>query len=94
MKAKSIKSSNWARRLKRSLGNGNAYEEGISIVEKLKSGEITHVFLNYNNENGSWVWSIQPFVIFGNLGEYWLDAAPTKKRAIEICREMGWRIKK
>lgn len=91
---KSIKSSNWARRLKRSLGNGNAYEEGILIAEKLKSGEITHVFLNHNNETGDWIWSIQPFVIFGNLGEYWLDAVKTKKRAIEICREMGWKIKK
>jgi hypothetical protein len=95
MKTKpTIKSSNWARRLKRSLGNGSSYLEGISIAERLKSGEITHVFLNHNNENGYWVWSIQPFVIFGNLGEYWLDALPTKKKAIAVCREMGWGIKK
>jgi hypothetical protein len=93
-KTKSIKSSNWARRLKRGLGNGSSYLEGISIAERLASGEITHVFLNYNNENGEWVWSIQPFVVFGNLGEYWLDAFPTKKEAIACCREMGWRIKK
>jgi hypothetical protein len=91
---KSIRSSNWARRLKRSLGQGSAYEEGIQIAEKLLSGEIPSVFLNHNDENGEWMWSIQPFVTFGNLGEYWLDAKKTKKEAEQVCREMGWKIKK
>jgi hypothetical protein len=95
-KQPAIRSTPWARRLKRAVG-GSAYEEGIRIANELRSGEISGVTIRKTDEHravGDYEWVIQPFVVYGNDWEYWLDAAKTKKRAVEICREMGWKVLK
>ena len=91
-----VRSSNWARRLKRAVG-GSAYKEGIRIANELRSGEISGVTIDKTDEHravGDYEWVIRPFVVYGNDWEYWLDAAKTKKRAVEICKEMGWKVLK
>ena len=92
----SVRSSNWARRFKRAVG-GSSYEEAIRIANKLSSGEISGVTIHKTYGHsvfGDRGWFICPFVVFGNEWGFWLDIAPTKKRAIEICKEMGWKVLK
>jgi hypothetical protein len=91
-----IRSSNWARRLKKELGNSSSYQDGIRLAEELRAGNILGVDIYKNDETGEWLWSIVPASAFlsRNDAGFWLDSAPTKKRAIEICKEMGWKILK
>lgn len=91
MNKKTIKSSNWAQRFKRTCPTG--YKEAIQLAERLRSGEIQEVMIYPNNENGTWVWSIVPSG--ENVSrfdqEFWLDAKEFQKDAIAICCEMGWK---
>jgi hypothetical protein len=96
----SVRSSNWARRFKRAVG-GSAYEEGIRIATRLRLGEISGVTIEKTDAYhgvpcgiGDYRWVICPFVVYGPDWQYWLDIAPTKKRAVEICKEMGWKVLK
>jgi len=95
MKTKSIKSSNWARRFRRSIGR-ESYQEALDIHEYIMSEKDGGVSLYHNNENGDWLWSIVPYwdSIPKRYDGFWLDSAPTKKRALEICKEMGWKVLK
>jgi hypothetical protein len=91
-----IRSTPWARRFKRAV-RGSAYKEVIRIANKLSSGEISGVTIHKTYGHsvfGDRGWVICPFVVFGSEWGFWLDVAHTKKRAVEICREMGWKVLK
>ncbi|WP_139093316.1 hypothetical protein [Delftia sp. JD2] len=46
------------------------------------------VFIERSFETGDPVWAVRVF----DDPEFWMEAKPTKVQAIELCREMGWKI--
>lgn len=46
-------------------------------------------------EESTWasrdLWALA-VVLDGEESDFWLDAKPTKKEAIALCRRMGWKI--
>lgn len=47
------------------------------------------VWLVRNNAAGVWQWSI----VADELAPgFWMDAKPTRREALALCREMGWKV--
>lgn len=82
MSREQIESTPWAKAFK--LDSPVSYEEAIRYA---LDPEL-QVILDNNNENGKWVWAIRVF----DSPAFWMDATPTKKAAIALCRTMGWLI--
>lgn len=83
-----IETTEWARSLKRNVPS--AYIEAINLASR----PVVEVILRHTDENGYWKWAI---VYAGEeypTGDFWMDAKDTKKEAVALCREMGWRIVK
>ena len=59
-KLKPIKSTNWARRFKRGMGEFQS-KEALEIDSLIKSEKGGGVELYHNNDNGEWLWSIVPY---------------------------------
>lgn len=79
---KKIESTPWAKAFK--LDSPVSYEQGIRYALEPE----LQVILDHNNESSDWVWAIRVF----DSPEFWMDVRPTKKDAIALCREMGWKI--
>jgi hypothetical protein len=81
MTRKEIEKTNWARDFKKD--SPISYEEAIDIamIPKLS------VTIYRTNENGEWMWAIEPV----NVAGFWMDARKTKKESEKLCKEMGWR---
>jgi len=94
IKQKSIKSSNWARRTKRSCPT--CYKECIELAQLLRDKVYEGVTFYHNDDAGIWQWSILPYDVFlpTKWNGFWLDSFPTKRQAVECCREMKWKILK
>lgn len=46
------------------------------------------VLIERTDETGESQWAIRVF----DDPSFWMDAKPTKKAAVELCRTMGWKI--
>lgn len=76
MTKKELEQTEWAKNFKK--GCPTSYKKAIDLVT------IT-VKILHSNELGEWMWA----VVAGE--DFWLDAFTTKKEAINLCKEMGWR---
>lgn len=47
------------------------------------------VEVEHTNETGEWQWAI---LAASHDPDFWMAAFPTKKAALELCQEMGWRL--
>ena len=81
-----IEATEWAKRFK--VECPNSYEEAITLAEK-----VEHVVIDQRDDHssrGDSLWAIIPECDT----EFWLDALPTKKAAMAVCREMNWRVRR
>ena len=62
-----------------------SYPEAI----RLARDPTLRVELTHNNDTGEWKWAI--CAVSHDPG-FWMDAKPTKKAALELCRTMGWKL--
>ena len=80
---KRIERTKWAREFKRDC------PWNYSTAIELASDADLFVQIKRSTEvklAGEWA------IIAG--GDFWLDAKPTKREAVTLCHEMGWRISK
>lgn len=86
---RTISKSKWARRFKRNCPTG--YKGGLELARFFKNKVYLGVYFYYNNESGIYQWSILAINLFfpRKWESFWLDSFPTKKQAVQCCREMG-----
>jgi hypothetical protein len=77
-----IRATDWAKRFKRNAPS--SFEEALSIA----AAPRLPVILKWNEDTGERLCSVSPIA----NPDFWLDAFPTAKEAIQLCREMDWRI--
>lgn len=61
------------------------------VKEQIKQyiKDKVEVFINYNNENGKWVYAVQV-----KNTDFWLDAFKTREKAIEYINKNGLVLKR
>lgn len=79
---KNIERTKWAKNLKKV--SPDCYEMAIQIA----STENLEVEIFQTNETGETMWAIHAV----NDPGFWLDAFPSRQRAINLCKTMGWVI--
>lgn len=77
-----IESTAWAKAFK--AGSPVSYQEAIEYAME----DRLEVLVERTNENGLMLWAIRVF----DEPDFWMDAKPTKKSAISLCKEMGWKV--
>lgn len=78
-----LEATPWAREFK--ADSPVSYEQALTLV---MAPDLT-VWLVHNCDVGIWQWSI----VADELAPgFWLDAKPTKKAALALCRQMGWPV--
>lgn len=66
-----------------------SYKEAIKIASRPN----LRVCINRTNESGEKLWAITPDDPNDeNYYDFWLDSKKTRKEAIRLCKEMGWKI--
>lgn len=82
MTEKELMATKWAKEFKKDNPNIFAYNEAINIamIPSLP------VIIYRTDENGEWVWAIEPV----NVAGFWMGAKKTKKESMKLCDEMGW----
>jgi hypothetical protein len=79
----SVEVTSWARLFKEECPSG--YEKAI---EHALNPDL-QVDIDFNNENGSWVYAVR---VVGDE-EFWMDAFPSRRKAVQFCAAMGWPVK-
>ncbi|EKD98129.1 MAG: hypothetical protein ACD_23C00570G0004 [uncultured bacterium] len=80
-----IESSDWAKRFQAACPT--SYIEAIDLAER-----VLWVCVEQRDDHssrGDYLWAVIPEI----EPEFWLDALPTKRKAMAVCREMGWQIR-
>ena len=84
MNRNQIETTQWAKAFK--MEAPTSYDEAITIA----SNPDMRFELNQTDEAGEKQWVISP--VESRFSGFWMDAKKTKKAAIELCREMGWKV--
>jgi len=82
MTQKDLERTAWAKEFRRDAPVSYATALRYAQEERLE------VFVEKTDESGELQWVIRVL----HDPAFWMDAKPTKKAAIEICRQMGWKI--
>lgn len=85
MTLEELEATEWAMEFKEEAPD--SYAEAIRLAQNKK----LRVEINRTDETGNWVFALSAIVGDEYTG-FWMDAKPTKKAAIDLCRRMGWRI--
>ncbi len=75
----------WAREFK--ADSPVSYPEALTYARC----EDLRVYVRKTDEAGEVLWVIV-VVDEGGSGDFWMDAKPTKKDAIALCRRMRWKV--
>lgn len=86
---KKLRATSWAKQFRKECIA--CYPEAIFLA----SSPDLIVELDHNNETGlnDWVWSISVVSPESHYA-FWLDSKKTKKEALALCKEMGWKVQK
>lgn len=79
-----IELTEWAKRFKAECPT--SYAEAIQLAE-----HVDRVVIEQRDDHsakGDFLWAIIPECDT----DFWLDALPTKKAAVAVCREMNWLV--
>lgn len=58
------------------------------LAAELSSNPDLRVEIIHTNDTGEWQWAIDAASYEPG---FWMDTRPTKKAAIQLCRDMGWK---
>lgn len=81
-----LEATEWAKRFK--AGCKTMYEDALKLAAKVDRVVIEQ--RDDHSSKGDFLWAIIPDCDT----EFWLDALPTKKAAVAVCREMHWRVRR
>jgi hypothetical protein len=81
---KNIKNSKWAKEFKKDCPT--AYNEAI----KLAQDPNLEVDVYKSDEAGAFMGDFQ--WVIATEKNFWMDAKKTKKEALALCKEMGWKL--
>jgi hypothetical protein len=84
MNMRELKKTEWAKEFK--TDNSVEYDHALDLA----SGENVCVKVVHTNEAGKWEWAIFPV----ENTEFWFMAYRTKRDALALCKEMGWKVVK
>ena len=87
MTPEQIKNSDWAKNFMEE--SPTSYDQAI----KYACSDNFSVDLYHNTETGVPIWSIVACVD-DYPTDFWMDSFKTKKEALALCKEMGWRLVK
>lgn len=78
-----LENTTWAKNFK--------LEAPVSYAEAIKYAlqEELEVYINKNHDLGFPVYAI---IVAEDSKGFWMDATASKKAAISLCKEMGWKI--
>ena len=65
---------------------GCCLSKGLPRIAKDPTLRVEFV---HTDETGEWQWAI---CASSHDPGFWMDARPTKKAALALCREMGWKL--
>jgi hypothetical protein len=78
-----LKKTKWAKEFKKECPD--QYEEALELA----LNPDLRVFIQKSDASGIVLWAVST----GELNpEFWLDAKKTKKEALALCKEMGWKV--
>ena len=63
-----------------------------TLALEIASDPTLQVFLYKTDETGEKMWAIS--VANDKYPCFWMDAKKTKKEALALCKEMGWKVTK
>jgi hypothetical protein len=75
-----LEASPWARQFK--AASPGAYAQALNYAQRPN----LRVHVHQTDETGEVQWAISVV----DDPEFWMDAKPTKKEAVALCRDMGW----
>lgn len=83
-----IEQTSWAKNFKREAPY--FYDEAIRRVTSPNFA----VKLMHTNELGTLMWAVEAVAEKGdpNEGGFWMEAFPTKYKALDFCEKMNWRV--
>ena len=85
-----IKKTKWYARLEKALESEYITKEEFDEILSIGSQPNLEVIVGQSDEasdEGKKVWVI-------DVKGFWLDAVKTKKEAVVLCRDAGWKIEK
>jgi len=80
-----VSKTKWARYFKKD----NPISYGTAL--QLAHNPDLRVVIDKNNETGKWMYSISVVDPDEHCG-FWMDSFETKKEALSLCKEMGWKV--
>jgi len=81
-----IEHTSWAKSFKREAPY--FYDEAI---RRVASPDFA-VKIIHSTETGDPLWAVEAIAEHANDGGFWMVAFPTKGEALDLCKEMGWRV--
>lgn len=85
MSLKELEATPWAREFK--ADSPVSYPEAVQYAHQ----KNLRVYIYKTDETGEVQWAIA-VLDESRSGNFWMDAKPTKKDAIALCRLMGWKV--
>ncbi len=88
MTRKELERTTWAKEFKREAPESYATAIKIALDPNLR------VMVHRVNQSGEKLWVIDTWVLGANdlYSSIWMDFRPTKKAALELCKQMGWKV--
>lgn len=85
-----IEASEWAKRFLAECPT--SYKEAINLAVQLArdGGRVVIEKRDDHSQKGDSLWAVIPEC----SSDFWLEALPTKKASLEVCREMKWRVRR
>lgn len=85
-----IEATDWAKRFLAECPT--SYNEAIILAVQLAQdgGHVVVEKRDDHSSQGDFLWAVIP-----ECGsDFWLEALPTKKASLEVCRQMKWRVRR
>ena len=89
MDKEEIESTRWAIGFKADCPTQYRKAIDYALNDKL----TIHLYKNNEINIDKWFWTIAAFIDGKETG-FWMDSFKTKKEALLLCKNMGWKIKK
>ena len=90
MPREEIETTDWARRFRDECPT--SYAEAINLAVQLAEGN-GFVIVEKRDDHSSqsdYLWAVIPEC----NSDFWLEALPTKRASLEVCRAMNWRVRR
>ena len=90
MTREEIETTDWARRFRDECPT--SYAEAINLAVQLAedNGFVIIEKRDDHSSQSDYLWAVIPEC----NSDFWLEALPTKRASLEVCRAMKWRVRR